>query len=630
MAGHKPHLTGPDIHPHNVVVFPVGAAAYAERAMRALERLQHDKALQYFRRAAEIEPGNPIHQCNHAGVLAETGQYEQSNHILEHVVTEMDPYMTECYYYMANNWAYLGEFDTAKVMLERYMSLDPKGMYAEEAEAMMDMIHYELKYETSRSLPRNPSSKGKGKRELAMEGIQETASSEEHEGSHAGDSYAQAESPHGRNEQEQDHLRARRLLEEGQFTEAVQILQRITEEDPDYLAAGNNLALAYYYMGRFEDAVITLNRVLERDSGNLHALCNLAVFERNAGHEDVVTELISLLAKLEPLHREHSYKLAATMGILGEHAEAYRHLKRIVANGSTSDPSVYHYAAVAACHMSRYDEAARWWAICRRLDMESGIAAYYLEQLQRPRPDGILEPQPSYHYRLPYDEASRRHQRQPQVEVLSRDEADEGPDNDWQSRMKRDPLVRSSLFWAIRFGDLPTRLQALEAMKMIGDEEAIEALRFLLTDPEQNPYVRQLSYYALRRLQQKGPLEYLGPNGMEMLEADYAVDHLPEWQMAWTRVIDSIRKQMDDRYELYIVHDAETLWLEYLSCCYPDTPKLIKADGWAAAVEYVTSKMHQRELTYHDVAARYQVSAATVSKNVKLIEAVCLIQDRLV
>ena len=627
MAKQTPHLTGSDHPSHNVVLFPVGAAAYAERAMRALERMQHDKALQYFRRAAEIEPGNPIHQCNLAGALAETGQYERSNDILQHVVSNMGTGMTECYYYMANNWAYLGRFDNALAMLEQYMELDPHGMYAEEAEAMMEMLQHELAVQTKRGLPRNAQAWKDKNNQTEEKPNQATA------GSQAKESSADSDLSH-LSEQEQEHIRARRLLEEGRFAEAVDILKRLIEQDPDYLAAGNNLALAYYYMGRFDAAISTLHEVLERDSGNLHALCNLAVFERNAGHEEVVSQLIALLSKMEPMHREHGYKLATTMGILGEHAEAYRHLKRIANSGSLQEASVFHYAAVAACYMSRYDEAARWWAACRRLDPNSGIATYYLEQLQQLHPGAELNPTPSYHYRLPYDEAKHRLLKQTKQsndqDGTETEEAakDEQTSVEWQASIKRDPLVRSSLFWALRFGEMPTRLQALEAMMLIGDDEAKEALISLLTDSEQNIYMRQLSYYVLRRLHVEGPLQYLTENGIEMLEDMYAGCQLASDSTDHTHVITTLRAQMDNQYELYIVHDAEVLWLEFLERCYPETPKVVKAETWAAAVEYLILKLYQRDVTYQETANRYHVSAATVSKNVKRIASACGMEQK--
>ncbi|WCR25645.1 tetratricopeptide repeat protein [Paenibacillus thiaminolyticus] len=146
MAGEKPHRTGRDnADAHgNVVMFPVDAAAYSDRAVKLLDRLQYDKALRYFRRAVECEPGDAIHQCNLAGALAETGRFEESNLILRHIVNELDPSMSECYYYMANNFAYLECYQEAEAALDIYLALDPQGAYGSEALEMKEMLHDEM------------------------------------------------------------------------------------------------------------------------------------------------------------------------------------------------------------------------------------------------------------------------------------------------------------------------------------------------------------------------------------------------------------------------------------------------------------------------------------------------------
>ncbi|MCG7408831.1 tetratricopeptide repeat protein [Paenibacillus sp. ACRRX] len=658
MAEQKSESAGPILNTQSAIIaFPVDAAAYADRAMKALERLHYDKALKYFRRAADSEPANPVHQCNLAGALAETGQFEQSNRILEHVIEQLDPDMTECYYYMANNWAYLDNFNTAEVLLERYLTLEPYGMYAEEAEEMLEMLRFEMR--SSHSFPRgrtgsahkagmnlgdNAESPTEDLKQADPSSITQVGNWNSLQGNQAEDLMSASahtteqeqtdlngESPlseedNDMDEQERDHSMARVLLEEGRFAEAEQLLLHILQGDPEFLAARNNLALAYYYMGRFDEARSELEGVLDRDGGNLHALCNLAIFERHAGHEDKVQLLIGMLTKTEPFHREHAFKLATTMGILGEHAEAYRHLKRIVTKSSMREPSVYHYAAVAACHVERYDEAARWWASCRRLDPQSGIATYYLEQLQQARPGEAWQVMPSYHYRLPYDEASRRHRHAAQVSDTTstwNEDTEGGTEAGWEQQVKTDPLVRSSLFWALRFGELEIKLQALEAMSLLGDDEAKGALRALLTDREQETYVKQLCLYVLRRMGVQESLDVLIGDETIHVSSAYLLQGPPEWQPEWQLVINMLRDQMGDHYELFIIHDAEVLWVQFIDAMYPDTPRMLKPDAWAAAIEYVTGKLHDKKVSFQDVANRYGVTAATVSKYVKRIEELC-------
>ena len=76
-------------------------------------------------------------------------------------------------------------------------------------------------------------------------------------------------------------------------------------------------------------------------------------------------------------------------------------------------------------------------------------------------------------------------------------------------------------------------------------------------------------------------------------------------------------------------HDLLTLWIEFLSRIYPDVPKLGKTEGWAAALEYWTAKMHSRSVSFEEVAGRYGTSAATVSKHARRIDEVCGLRDKM-
>ncbi|UHA75214.1 tetratricopeptide repeat protein [Paenibacillus sp. 481] len=682
MAEQTPQRTGKDMSRSslNLVLFPVDADAYSERAVKSLDRLHYDKALKYFRKAVECEPNDPIHQCNLAGALAETGKFDESNDILEHVLDELDPMMVECYYYMANNFAYLGEFDTAEAMLNMYITLDGNGQFAQEAEEMLEMIHYEMNH------PLMPNKRERGIKQFNLkEGRAAYQAVDGEEDEQVDDASAVDPSSHADEapSSEQNHEAARKLLEAGQFIEAEAILLRAIEQDPDFLAARNNLALAYYYMGRFPEACKAVEGVLERDSGNLHALCNFAVFQRQANNEDVVADIVKVLCKIEAFHHEHIFKLATTMGMLDEHAEAYRHLRRLLVKESLREPSLHHYAAVAACHMGRLDEAAKWWAKCRRLDPDSGIATYFLEQLQRGE-IGDAYPMPSYQYRLPNEELSQLHATASGAEVESEEaleaklqakirmfraknsvpesmqqttspnanvaEAEGGaleregstslaaeagqPSvamlSATEERLKSDPIVRSSLFWALRFGDEAAKMHALQAMLLLGDEEAKQALRGLLLDPEQDAYLKQVAVYVLRSLGVNDPLEASWNGEHITVTSNHIANQLPTWEVAWQEVLSTLRLHMNGRYDLFQMHDAETLWIEFITRLYPaDIPKLTKTASWAAAVEYLSAKLHQQPVSYQEVADRYEASVSTISKHAKRIEETCQVEARL-
>jgi tetratricopeptide (TPR) repeat protein/uncharacterized protein YerC len=555
----------------NVIPVRMDAAFFFERAVQSLDRFHYEKALKYFRRAAEFEPDNPVNQCNLAGILSEMGNYAESNEILQKILTDIDQSMTECYFYMANNFANMHDYEAAAKSLVKYLETDPDGQFLDESEEMMEMLSYELDRPMSVS------------RIKSREGLFE-------------------------------HERARALLEEGKFAEAARLLERLVRKYGDFTAARNNLALAYYYMGRFDKAMSTVREVLERDPGNLHALCNLAIFLQHRGDAGQAKELASSLAKIDPYHPDLTFKLATTMGIMGEHARAYRLFRRLVKYGeAATDPCLHHYAAVAAFNAGWLAEAEKHWRTAEKLDPASEVPKFYLNHLQRMKNDDA-RPVLGYHYHLPFAEQLR-----------AWEQADEGI----PEQIRRDPLVRSSFFWALRHGDAQTKLQVIRVFGMIADDEVKEALLSFIQEPDEDDYLKKVAAFVLRGMGVDEPLTaVLGGKKME-LSASPFTPHLPVWEEKWQSVLEFALCKMHNRYDIIQQHDLETLWVEYLSRAFPDVPRITKIEGWSAALEYLTAKMHRRAISYQEVAMRYGVSIATVSKNARCIDEVCGVREKM-
>jgi tetratricopeptide (TPR) repeat protein len=554
-----------------VISLNMDATFFFERAVQSLDRYHYDKALKYFRRAAEFEPENPVNHCNLAGLLSEMGNYEESNRILQHVLDKIDPTMTECYFYMANNYANMENYESAEKAIIHYLENDPNGHFLEESEEMMELLSYELDRPTKLTCIKS------------REGLFE-------------------------------HDKARALLEEGKFAEAVRMLEKLVKKHPDFTAARNNLALAYYYMGYFEKSVEMIKQVLDLDPGNLHALCNLAIFYQHFGETAKLTELMELLRKTYPFHQDHVFKLATTMGILGEHEKAYRLFKRLLKTREAGyDPCLYHYAAVAAFNMNRYEEAEKYWKQAEKLDPGSEIPKFFLNQLRRSLAEE-MKPVISYHYHLPFEEQFR-----------ALDKNGEGiPD-----QLKRDPLVRSSFFWALRHGDADTKLQVIQAFGLIADGEVKDALLDFIKEPDEDDYLKRVAIFVLRSIGVTEPMEAVMDGKRLTVPAAPFSPNLPVWEPKWREVMEMAIRHMNKRYDLVQQYDLETLWIEYLSRVFPHVPKITKVEGWAAALEYLTAKMHRRAVSYQEVAARYGTSVATVSKNVKLIDEACGLKEKM-
>ncbi|WP_211748778.1 tetratricopeptide repeat protein [Paenibacillus sp. Marseille-Q4541] len=551
----------------NVVPIQLDASFFFERAVRSLDRNHYDKALKYFSKAAEYEPENPVNHCNVAGILSEMGDYARSNEILNHVLTEVDPSMMECYFYMANNYANMEQFEDAEEAIVTYLEEDEQGQFLDEAEELLDLLFFEL------------GRKAPVKRIKAREGIAE-------------------------------HDYARSLLEEGKFAQAAEMLEKITKDQPDFTAARNNLALAYYYMGRFSKAKDTIFDLLTFEPGNLHGLCNLAIFFQNEGNKEQVAALIKQLQTLVPFEQEHVFKLGTTMGILGEHESAYAHFRRLLKNKDTaSDPSLVHYAAVAACNTKRFKEAARLWEMVKMLDPDSEVPKFYISQLESREEEqevGTI----SYHYHLPFEEQFR----------LWEKYGASIPED-----IKNDPLIRSSFFWALHHGDDTSKAQVIIALRHIGDYEVYQALTDFLEQPDENTELKELALSVLREIgtpetlsEGENPYKASGPtDATGTPEQD-----MPELDDRQQAVLNKVLEKMD-KYSDILREGVQYLWADYLKQVSPELPSISLVEGWSAALEYLTVKSAGEEVTYKEVAGHYGVSASTVSRYAKQIDLVC-------
>lgn len=327
----------------NVIPLVLNASFYHTKAMEAAERNNFTKALRFFTRAVEIEPDNPVHHCNVSGMLAELGRYEESNHILHYVLNNVAPNMYDCYFYMANNYAYLHQFEEAERMAVRYLRYDPDGFYVEDAEELLEHISYEL---------------GRQTRELDEEDYEQIDMSERND-------------------------RARQLLEQGKLNEATKVLKDTIVKYPDFLPARNNLALTYYYSGKMSEAMREVEQVLDREEHNMHALCNLALFLKELGEEERLAEILDGLTKLYPMHSENIYKLATTLGILGKHDVCYRLFLSLYRDHGIHTPSLVHQIAVAAYNKNDSAEAELWWQKLSTFEGAYDISRYYLDMLKQ-------------------------------------------------------------------------------------------------------------------------------------------------------------------------------------------------------------------------------------------------------
>ena len=531
-----------------VVDFQQDATFFVERGMKCLNRYDYEKALRSFRRAVELEPSNAECHCHLASALAETGKFELSNEVLSEVIEKWDPTMYEVYFYMANNYANLEDYEMAEEMAIRYLQEDSNGSYREDAEELLDYIYFELDMPPRHFLP-----------------------------SEKEDIYSK-------------HERARRSLEEGRFLEALDTLKEIVEADPSFLPAWNNLSLAYYYAGDFDQALETISKTLDMEPGNLHALCNLAVLLSHNNHTKELLQLMDTLKKVVPFHPENIYKLATTMGVLGQHEEAYINYHRMLKSGRPHEACTYHYAAISAYLSGHKDQALRWWQKAKQLDPEAGIADQYIQMVKNEQEGETIKPIP-YQYNPPQREVSWETASFTGVEDF-----------------KTDPMIRASLLWALQHGRDEVKFAVLQTLSLIADDEAETAVRQFYQQTT-DPQLQKLALLALADMGASLPTDCPAAEDRETAVKDQADESVEA----------GIQRLLHDEGHEQAAKWCLAAWKKYLQQTADDRGQVRKAVAWIAALEYVYGTVSEQKISQAALAKKYGISAATVSKCVKLL-----------
>jgi Flp pilus assembly protein TadD/antitoxin component HigA of HigAB toxin-antitoxin module len=348
----------------NVVSFIPTGEFYYQKALKELQREQYNKAYKYLQRAKGLSPDDPLILMHYGVVLMEREEFELAMDELK-TAHDLDPEEPNIMFFLAEVHAHLGLFFDARKYAKDYLEKDTHGSYAAEAMEIIDFAEQE---------------------DWQLFDDQGEPQDSEH--------YYQQE-------------KARRMMEQGRFPEAIELLEKVIEEKVDFWGAYNNLALAYFYIGETEMAKALLHTVLRKNTGNLHALCNLAVFhyyEKN----DELEDILGLLKKIQPYVFEHRYKLGATFALVGKYKEAYRWLKSLQKRGFDGDPAFYFWLSHAAYHSGHEETAKQAWDQLKRMDPAKEGFEPWGEQAVMPHADALEHDRDFLIHKLDHPHLSER------------------------------------------------------------------------------------------------------------------------------------------------------------------------------------------------------------------------------
>ncbi|GEK33445.1 tetratricopeptide repeat protein [Kurthia sibirica] len=346
----------------NIVSFLPTGDFYYEKALKCLERGNVHKAMTYLQRASELSPNDAMILLQYAVVELELGNTDKARTLLLEADT-LQARHPEIVLFLAETSATLGYLEDAIHYGQLYLEIDDEGDFYEEALEIIDFSQSILD-----EMPKD---------------IDEPA-------------------PALAIEQE----KARTLMESGQHEKAIELFENIIADHPDYWAAYNNLALAYFYQGEGEQARALLHEVLLGNYGNLHALCNLTVIAYYEQEKEELALLLETLVKLHPYNFEHRFKLGATLALVGKYDEAYKWLKSLYTKGYIGDTGFYFWLAHSA-YFAGHDRFAEdvWKQLIEMDPSKAGFEPWSTEALEE---DEILNDRDFIVGKLEHDYSSER------------------------------------------------------------------------------------------------------------------------------------------------------------------------------------------------------------------------------
>lgn len=283
-----------------IISFIPDGEFYYKKAIKAMQIERFQDAHKYLKRATELSPDDPLILMQLGVLMMEEGRFDEALEILQEAYM-LDQEVPEIVFYLAEIHAHLGLLIEAKAYAEKYLKMEVAGSFQDDAEEIIDFVNQFDMADTEEDS------------EVFI--LQE---------------------------------KARHHMESGEFKDAVIILENIISDYPELWASYNNLALAYFYLGKIQQAYDILDDVLEKNEGNLHALCNLAVFYYYEEKNEELQQLLEMLTKFKPYLIEHRYKLSATFSLIGKHEEAFQLFHQMEKQGFDGDAGFYFWYAHSA------------------------------------------------------------------------------------------------------------------------------------------------------------------------------------------------------------------------------------------------------------------------------------------
>ncbi|MGI6539108.1 MAG: tetratricopeptide repeat protein [Caldicoprobacterales bacterium] len=551
-----------------VVPFEQDGSFFYRKAKKHIENNNYINALNYYRKAIEKDPKNQEYSLDLAEVLSEMGYYHESNLILFSLLQETPP-RTECYFAMGCNFLGLQEYKKAEHSLKKYMEEDESGFYFEEAQNLLDVLQsQEFYYEYISEIDPQKNKV----MEMAAKG--------------------------------------KDFLDKGDYKRAVMELEKATSLEPEFIFARNNLALAYFCLGKDDRAIDICLEILEKQPLNVHANCNAALFHFESGDKTKAAEYLEIIKQIKTDDPEELHKITITMCELGQHQNANMLLKRLL-QYKPYETQILHYMAISCFNLKKYKTALRYWDKIEKITPNNTISSYYKAYVKRVMDGEEKFLELPYNFQVPYDEIIRRVKKIHDILKLSKNERK----NEW----KNGDWLISLLRWGLNLNDVLIKKAILSVIASFQDEKAEKLLReFILRKSERAELIEE-ALILLKQMDAKEPyMAFINNNIVEVkIKRDQVIpvaqnilEEIPEM------AVNRLKKQNYDNCEADI-YDAWECCLHHWEMT--EIPEIRKPEGWAAALELYYRIREDLPVSKKELAAAWNISYTTLMKNYNYI-----------
>lgn len=289
---------------------------YFKKGVEAFQKRNFEGAIKWLRKAIEMEPEDPLYQCQMSVIYTEIGAFHTANQLLTKVLQSSGNDYTDCYYLLANNYAHLGLLNDAKKFANSYLDKEPDGEFHEAAENLIEMVDIDEDDEWLND----------GEDDLLI--YQETVFYH---------------------------------MENCEWDKALPLLKEMITLFPDYPLVKHDYTQALFFSGFQDEAVKMETEHLEQEPNSLHSRINLAIFSYELGNITEYETHIQALENVYPLHEQLRLRIAITFARTGRYREASTRFRRLAKSTIKNYLSYYKYYSITSYRLGEPSKALSLW-----------------------------------------------------------------------------------------------------------------------------------------------------------------------------------------------------------------------------------------------------------------------------